>query len=299
MREFLEVVRAGSISGASREIGLPRPTLSRRISGLEAELGVRLIHRRTNRLVLTSAGEELRRRAARVVSDADAAWATVQRLDEVPRGLLRVSMTGAYFPALFNAFLHDFPGVQLEVQSTTRHVDLLEEEVDVAVRIGEVRDPNLIARRIHTDRLMAVALPGYLTTHGEPQRVEDLAPHDCIVGFAGNWAPSRSWPLMAGGGIPVRGRFATNEIELVRAATMSELGIALLPSALIAGDLETGKLVGVLTEEVGAELPVSLVYADRDFFDPKVRMFVDRAVKVISEEMPKPYRGLQAAGIKG
>ena len=298
MREFLEVVRAGSISAASRKLGLPRPTLSRRMSGLEADLGVRLIHRRTNRLVLTLAGKELQQRAARVVSDADSAWATVRRLDDAPRGLLRVSMTGAYFPMLFNAFLQDFPEVQLEVQSTTRHVDLLAEGVDVAVRIGEVRDPNLIVRRIHTDRLMAVASPGYLAEHGEPERVEDLAQHDCIVGFAGNWTPSRSWPLLAGGRIPVHGRFAANEIELVHAAALDELGIALLPSAVIARDLEEGDLSGVLSEDVGAELPVSLVYADREFIDPKVRAFIDRAVKVISVEMPKPYRGLQAVGIK-
>lgn len=294
MREFLEVVRSGSISAASREFGLPRATLSRRMSGLEADLGVRLMHRRTNRLVLTAAGEELRRCASRVVSEANATWVAVRRLDDVPRGLLRVSVTGAHFPELFNAFLREFPEVQLEVQSTTRHVDLLAEGVDVAVRIGDISDSNLIARRIHADRLMAVAAPSYLEAHREPQRADELAHHDCIVGFAGNWAPSRSWPLMDGGKVTVHGRFATNEIELVRTAALEGLGIALLPSAVVAGDLEDGNLAGVLIEVVGKELPVSIVYADREFIDPKVRAFIDRAAEVVLNEMPKPYHGLPA-----
>ncbi len=289
MREFLQVVRAGSISEAARQLGLPRATLSRRMSALEAELSVRLIHRRTTRLVLTSAGKLLEQRASRIVADVDEAWAAVRQLDDVPRGLLRVSMTGPYFSDLFTELLCDYPEVQLEVQSTTRHVDLLAEGVDVAMRIGVIKDPELIARKVHSDRLMVVASPAYLDWRGTPTKVSDLSKHDCMVSFSGEWVPSKSWPLLAGGSVRISGRLAANEIDLTRKAAIDGLGLALLPSAVAAEDLKSGQLVPVLQDIVGAEIPISLVYADRDYIEPKVRVFVDRAVKVISEEMPKPY----------
>ena len=289
MREFLEVTRAGSITAAAEALGLPRATLSRRMSRLEADLGVRLILRRTTRLALTHAGEELRLRARQIVADAGAAWDAVRRLDDTPRGLLRISLTGAYFSGLFTDFLSDFPEVRLEVLSTTRHVDLLAEGVDVAIRIGPVRDQNLIARRLHTDRLLVVASPGYLEVRGHPGSAADLAGHDCVVGFAGEWTPSKAWPLWNGGHAPVSGRLSANEVDLLHEAALCGLGLALMPSAVVAESLYAGRLIPVLEDEVGAEIPVSLVYTDREFIDPKVRVFVDRAIDVISEEMPKPF----------
>jgi len=290
MREFLEVTRAGSITAAAKALGLPRATLSRRMSGLEASLGVRLILRRTTRLALTQAGEELRLRAQRIVDDADAAWAAVRRLDDTPRGLLRVSITGPYFLGLFTKFLSDFPEVRLEVQSTTRHVDLLAEGIDVAIRIGPITDQNLIARRLHTDHLLVVASPQYLNTRGVPRSAAQLAEHDCVVGFAGEWTPSRAWPLWNGGHVSVAGRLSANEVALLHEAALDGLGLALMPSAVAAESLYAGRLTPVLPNEIGAEIPVSLVHTDREFVEPRVRHFVDRAIDVISREMPKPFR---------
>ncbi len=289
MREFLSVVDAGSISGAAKDLGLPRATLSRRMSKLEADLGVRLILRRTTRLALTHAGEELRQRAQRIVADATAAWDAVRRLDDTPRGLLRVSVTGPHFLNLFTDFLRDFPEVRLEVQSTTRHVDLLTDGVDVAMRSGPVKDQNLIARRVHSDRLIVVASPDYLARHGTPKRAQDLAGHACVVGFAGTWTPSTKWPLWSGAHVPIVGRLSANEIDLIKEAAMKGLGLALIASAIVAKDIEAGKLKPVLRDQIGAEIPISLVYADREFVDPKIREFVDRAVVAIQAEMPKPY----------
>lgn len=288
MREFLEVTRAGSISAAARSLGLPRATLSRRMSALEAELGVRLIHRRTTRLALTHAGEELRLRAQRIVVDAKAAWDAVRRLDDTPRGLLRVSVTGPHFLHLFTQFLCDFPEVRLEVQSTTRHVDLLAEGVDVAMRVGNIRDKNLIARHVHSDRLVVVGSPAYLERRGYPTGASDLASHDCIVGFAGEWTPSMAWPLWDGGQVHVSVRLSANEIGLIHEAVLDGLGLALMPSTVVADNIRAETLHLVLKDIVGAELPISLVYADREFLDPKIRVFVDRALEVMRQEMPKP-----------
>jgi DNA-binding transcriptional LysR family regulator len=289
MREFLTVINEESISAAARVLNLPRATLSRRLSAFEANLGVRLLHRRTNRLILTDAGEKLRQRAQRILADLDATWNAVRRLDDTPRGLLRVSVTGPHFAKLFTDFLCDFPEVRLEVQSTTRHVDLLTEGVDVAIRIGPVKDQNLIARYLHSDRLVAAASPAYLKCFGSPEKAEALAAHNCVVGFAGEWTPSRSWPLLNGSNIAVGGRLSANEIGLVMTAALEGIGIALLPSAVAAQHFQNGSLIPVLTEIVGAEIPVNLVYVDREFIDPKIREFVDRAIKVIANEMPQRH----------
>lgn len=288
MREFMAVMQAGSISEAARNIGLPRATLSRRMAGLESDLGVRLILRRTTKLALTHAGEELLRRAQRVVADADETWDAVRRLDDTPRGLLRVSMAGSHFLKLFTDFLCDFPEVRLEVQSTTRHVDLLSEGVDVAMRIGPVQDQDLIARKLHTDRLIVVASPEYLERMGTPKRASELSKMTCIVGFSGGWTPNNAWPLWKGGTVSVGGRLSANEISLIREAAIEGLGCALIASAIVVEDISAGRLVPVLLDEVGAELPISLVYADREFVDPKVREFVDRAVEVVEKQMPRP-----------
>ncbi|WP_159087073.1 LysR family transcriptional regulator [Loktanella sp. Alg231-35] len=292
MREFLSVMQAGSISEAARVLGLPRATLSRRMASMEADLGIRLILRRTTRLALTHAGEELFRRAQRIVADADAAWEAVRRLDDTPRGLLRVSVTGPHFLKLFTQFLCDFPQVRLEVQSTTRHVDLLADGVDVAMRIGPVEDKDLIVRRVHTDRSIVVASPDYLANSGTPQKASDLAKHRCIVGFAGGWTPQSEWPLLKGGSVNVGGRLSANEITLIREAALDGLGCALIGSAVVAREIQEGRLVPLLLDQVGSELPVSLVFADREYIDPKVREFVDRAVKVIAQEMPQPFEDL-------
>ncbi len=292
MIEFLAVVRAGSISGAARELGVERATLSRRMSGLEAALSVRLMHRRTTRLVLTDAGQELHRRARRVVGDAEETWASVRRLDDVPRGLLRVSVTGPHFRDMFLGLLQDFPELSLELRATTQHVDLVADGVDVAVRVGEIADPNLIARRVSSDRLVVVGSPDYLDANGTPATAADLASHNCIVGFSQNWIPARAWPLMAGGSVEVHGRLIANQLEFAHDAALKGLGLALMPSAVIANQIRAGQLNIALADIVGRELPTHLVYVDREYIEPKVRVFIDRAAIVVAREMPTRYENI-------
>ena len=277
--EFMSVVDEGSISAAARAIGLPRATLSRRMSGLEAELGVRLLHRGTRRLVLTPAGEELYGRARRVVADTEAAWAAVRQLDDVPRGPLRVSVPDlrAATSELFIDFARDYPEVRLEVSASSRHVDLLAEGIDVAVRFGPIDDPSLIARRIWTSRTLAVAAPSYLKARGEPRVADDLAAHDCIVGFGGAATPLHKWPTRDGGTVAVHMRFASAGLGLRIDAALQGLGIALLPEDPIRHHLAEGRLRAVLTDIIGAESPANLVFVDREFVPAQVRVFIERA----------------------
>ncbi len=272
LTEFAAVADARSISSAARALGVERATLSRRMSGLEAELGVRLFHRRTSGLTLTAAGEELSRRAGRIVADAEETWSAVRRMDDVPRGVLRVSMVGDALDDMLITYVMDFPEVRLELVDTSRPVGLIAESIDVAIRFGPVRNVDLIARRVNVgvDRIV-VASPEYLQRHGQPTSPDDLTKHECM-------GPKKTtWPLRAGGRVPVSGRLGASESRLIHKAACGGVGLAFLPVPLIRDDLASGTLVGVLRDVVGDTAQISIVFADREYIEPKVRVFIDRA----------------------
>lgn len=280
LREFVVVLEEGSISAASRRLGIPRATMSRRLSALEADLGVRLLHRGTRRLVLTEAGAQLFARARRIVVDTDETWAAIRQLDDTPRGPLRVSTNlTTRTRTLFTDFARDYPEVRLEVTTSERHVDLVAEGIDVAIRGGEISDPKLIARRLFNDRSVAFASPAYLRRRGTPQRPRDLLDHDLIVGFGGSSVPNRRWPLLGGGQVQIPSRHASSDMHLRIAWALAGLGIAMAPRGVAAADIDAGRLVPVLHTELGAPAPLSLVYVDREFQAPQVRVFIDRAIE--------------------
>jgi DNA-binding transcriptional LysR family regulator len=279
LREFVAIVDAGSVSEAARTLQIQRTSLSRRLTALEAELGVRLMHRQTRRLVLTPAGEELYGRASRVVSEARAALEAVRRLDDVPRGSLRVSVPNDRMAhaGLFVSFAEEFPAVRLQVSLTPRHVDLVAEGIDVAIRFGRIANESLVVRHLWSTHSLAVASPAYLQRRGIPRRAEALAEHDCIVGFGGGDNPVAAWPLLNGGSTPVSARFATSALDLTISAAERGLGLALLPRGAVYTQLRTGSLVPVLEDVVGSETPLNLVFVDREFMPQPMRLFIDRA----------------------
>ena len=288
-QEFVHIVDEGSISAAARVLGLPRATLSRRLGRLEDRLGVRLLHRNTRRLAPTQAGEELYRRARRLLTEATEAEEAVRRLDGVPRGLLRVTSPplggNEQLAVAFRSFLHRYPDVTLELFTTMRHVDLVKEGLDVALRGGTVRDPALVARRLRTTRVMAIASPAYVEARGMPQSVAELVHHNCVCGYDPvTLRPVRAWPLLGGGSVPVRGRIATNDLELAVSIALSGDAIALCPSEVprILG-AEPGALLEVLPDEIGRQGGLSVVYPEREHLDPKVRAFVDHMVEVTDQ----------------
>lgn len=280
LREFVVVLEERGISAASRRLGVPRATLSRRLSALESELGVRLLHRGTRRLVPTEAGEQLFARARGIVADTDETWAAIRRLDDTPRGSLRVSTTfTSRSRDLFAAFARDYPEVRLEVTSAERHVDLVAEGIDVAIRGGEITNPNLIMRKLFNDRSVAVASPAYLERNGVPRRPQDLVNHELIIGFRGTSAPSRTWPLVRGGEIQVPHHLASTDMRLRIEWALADLGITMAPTGMLEPHVQAGRLVYVLDGEVGAPAPLSLVYVDREYQAPQVRAFIERAVE--------------------
>lgn len=278
---LVAVVEAGSVSAAARHLDWPRASLSRRISELEASLGVTLLHRTTRKLTLTRAGEELYRRARRILEMAAEARDSVRRLDGVPRGLLRLSVPprlGDKIHMLLLDYLQRYPETRLEVQATGRLVDLREEAYDLAIRAGAVRDPLLVAHEVGGSEVFAVASPDYLRRHGIPRASADLAEHQCLINFGRD-----HWPLREGGEVAVKGRLVCDDIFLLQEAACAGAGIALLPEALTEKALREGRLKAVLREQVGARSPFTLLYPSGSLLEPKVRAFVDLAVPFLSK----------------
>ena len=284
LHEFVAVVDAGSISAAARALDLPRPTLSRRLTALEEELGIRLLHRETRRLTLTHAGTALLERARCVVEDTRAAWASVARLDSIPRGRLRVSMPPtAPFHELLLSFAARYPAVEFEIAASPRIVDLQAEKIDVAMRFGPQLDPNLVVRKLWSDRSSVVATPAYLDRQGRPEQPEQLADHECLLTFTGDRRRANRWPLRSGGSVQVAGHLWCDEVPLHLDACLRGMGLALLPDPLTQPYRTAGRLEAVLPEVVGTVAMASLVYPEREFLPPQVRAFVDHTVEFYAE----------------
>lgn len=278
---FTRTVEARSISRAARELGVPRPTVGRRLARLEERLGVRLLRRTTRSMALTDAGEAFYTRARAALAAVRDAELSVRRSDDAVRGMLRVSMpprASGGFAEMIAALSARHPDLRLEVDFSARHVDLIAEGYDVAVRAGASLPPGLVARKLHRSRQVVVAAPSYLKSRGTPKRVTELAGHDCVVGFERGEHPVTHWPLTRGGRVRVEPVLATNAIELLLAAALQGRGLVMLPVLVAFDDLSAGRLVPVLPERLGGEVQVAVVYPDREFVSPALRAFIDAAV---------------------
>lgn len=279
---FAQVVRSGSFIGASRELGVPKSTLSRRVAVLEQRLGARLLQRTTRKLSLTDAGRVYYQHAARGLSEMEAAELAVSRMQEVPRGHLRVStpINVPYLAPVLASFLQTFPEVDLEVVCTDRRVDLIAEGFDVAVRAGRLLDSTLVAKTLGVLRSFVVASPAFLAREGRPSQPSDLSNFECVL-FGAVPDPT-SWTLSRGDEqvtARVKGRFVVNDFHLVEHGALSGVGIAMLPAHRSTQALGTGALERVLPEWCSPEMPLQAVYPSARLLSPKVRVFVDHLAR--------------------
>jgi DNA-binding transcriptional LysR family regulator len=297
---FVRVAETGSFSEAARRLGLSKSMISRQVSSLEADLGVRLLHRTTRSLSPTEAGRGYLERCQRILADLDEANLLVSHLQAVPRGRLRVSAPLSFgighLTACLPEFLDRYPEIELDMGFTDRHVDLVEEGWDVAVRIGRLVDSSLIVRRLAPIRRLAAASPGYLARRGTPTHPEDLTGHDCLT--HGNMVHSE-WRFIDSDGRPmqveVKGRFHADNGDVLRALALAGQGIVLLPSFFIGDDIREGRLVPLLESCIPLDASLNAVYPHGRHLSPKVRAFVDHLAATFG---PEPYwdKGLTAPG---
>lgn len=287
---FTKTVEANSLSRAAAELGVPRATVSRRLARLEERLETRLLRRTTRSLVLTEVGEAFYQQACVALEAVRLAEQSVRDSDEAVRGDLRVSIP-PMMDASFHTMLCDFaarhPALRMHIHMSSQHVDILQGGYDVALRASSQIQPGLVARTLLRDPMIAVAAPAYLAGHGTPQTQRELRTHRCLLGFARGELPQFHWPLVSGAKLQVDGVLFSNDIRLLCDAAIRGLGIALLPHGLVAPHLNSGALVQVLTDIVGAEMHIALVYPERAFLPPKVRAFIDAVATWASRE-PSP-----------
>lgn len=280
---FVAIVDAGSITAAARTLGVPRETLSRRLQRLEARLATRLAHRSTRKLVLTEAGRTLYERARPLVLAAREAAEALRRLDGVPRGVLRVSLppvnSDMWTSQLLVPYLAAYPEVSVEAEFSARHVDLVAEGFDVALRAGTVHEPSLMARTLHSFTVRAAASKEYLDRRGRPERPEDLADHDLILGMRGGTQPTRSWATVDGRSIPVVGRLVVNDLQVAADAIRGGAGIGRVVDRMLAAELASGEVEYVLPDHLRSTASISVVFVERELMPPKVRSFVDHVVR--------------------
>jgi DNA-binding transcriptional LysR family regulator len=279
-RSFVRVAELGGFSAAARALNTSQPAVSRQVADLEQRLGARLLHRSSTGVALTEDGQAFLDQARAALEAADAALGTLGARRGEVAGQVRLG-AGVAFGRLhvvprLAALLAKHPGLSVELRLRDGAADLVEDGLDATIRIGEITDPALVARRIGMTRRAVVATPEYLARAGTPERPEDLARHECLV-FTG-LATGAAWPFEGPEGrvlVPVAGRFRADSSEAVRAAVLAHLGLYLAPIWLFAEELRAGRVVAVLPDWTPTLLPIQAVFPTRRQVPARVRAVMD------------------------
>jgi DNA-binding transcriptional LysR family regulator len=284
MSTFLAVVDAGGFAAAGRRLGLSPSAVTRAVAQLEDRLETRLLQRTTRSLRLTDAGQRFHDRARRILADLDDAW--VRTRDDRGRPVGRLALSA---PVMFGKlhvgpllcrFMNAHPGLEADLTLSDRNVDLVEDGIDLAVRIGQLEDSTAVARQVGITRRVAVAAPGYLAAAGTPRTPDDLARHRLIAGA--DLAGRRRWRF--GGGprpereVAVAPAYATNLIEPALWHAEHGGGVTLALAYQVEEAVRTGRLVVVLADHEPPPAPIHCVYPSSRLLSAKVRGFIDMIV---------------------
>lgn len=281
LETFSAVVENGSFTAAADALGISKPVVSKQISLLERHLGVQLLHRTTRRLRLTHAGEVFASYAHRIMSDVREAEQSVLPLQHEPQGRLRISapesLAMSLLPEVLLNFQHQFPRIELDIHVSGRLVDLVEEGIDVALRVGKLEDSSLMARRLMPCSFHACASPEYLNKHGKPKHPDELGTHNCLI-YSQAPHPD-SWLFIDDQGksisIKVNGNLRSDTGNILMNAALNGKGIFIGPTFMIDSALEGGRLETVLDEYTSMTTGLYAVYPYSKLVSTKVRAFVD------------------------
>jgi DNA-binding transcriptional LysR family regulator len=288
---FLKAVDLGSISAAARSLDVSVAVASKRLQRLEKDLGVRLLHRTTRQLRATPEGVALASQGRVLVEDLEALTASLRQGGSEISGTLRLTTAPSFGREYISPLLAEFvtlhPGLRISVHMNDEMVDLVSAGFDLAVRIGNLTDSSLVARRLANNRRVLCAAPAYLQRHGTPGAVADLEKHECLI-LVGSHGREDVWRLTDGAGqeraARVRGRFESNLGEALRDAALAGLGISLHSTWHIDEDLRVGRLIRVLPEH-SLSNAIHAVMPQRRLVPPRVRAFVD----FLAEKFDTPF----------
>lgn len=289
---FVRIVESGGFSAAARALGMTPSAVSKLVARLEDRLGARLFRRTTRRLSLTQEGEAFYQHGARIVAEIAEAEQAVSQLGKEARGTLRVNAAVNFghhqIEPILPAFLERHPAMRIDLILSDSYANLVEEEIDVAIRAGNLVDSTLVARKLCEFGRLIVATPEYLARHGTPQTPEDLKRHNCVM-FGRQQPHLNNWTFNGPNGrysIPVSGNVTANNGETVVQLALAGIGIARLAEFAAGAAVHEGRLVSLLKEQhYDDRLPISAVYLHPKHVLPKVRAFVDF---LLARFQPKP-----------
>lgn len=291
MSILVTATEAGSLSAASRRLGMPLATVSRKVSELEIRLKTRLLNRSSRHLTLTEAGRSYVAACKRILDDVGEAERTAAGEYLAPKGELNITAPIVFgrlhILPMVAAFLGAYPEVDVRMMLVDRMVNLVEEHIDLAVRIGELPDSSLVATRVGMIRRVVCASPAYFAARGKPTKPSDLSMHDCIT-FEGLTSPN-AWLFTAGKkeiSVPIRSRLTVNTAEAAIDAAIAGVGITRVLSYQIANAIKVGALGVILQEFEPAPSPVSLVYAEQRRLPLKLRAFLDFVAPRLKVQLP-------------
>jgi DNA-binding transcriptional LysR family regulator len=282
------VVKHASYARAAEELSLSASGVSRIVTRLEERLGARLVQRTTRKLALTEVGAAFHARTSQIMVDLAEAEAEVQKTALQPKGTLRLTAPVVFghlhLAPMLGELLHQFPQLSIDLALTNRFVDLIEEGMDLAIRIGQLADSRLIARRLCTNHRVLVASPGYIAQWGTPECPEDLVRHQCVL-FNGFPKPAE-WKLVGPNGmatVSIAGRVATNNVETLTAAAKQGLGITVGATLSVGPALLSGELVRVLSDYEFEPSAVFAVYTSARQLSTKIRATVDFLIEKFAD----------------
>ena len=278
---FVQVAETGSLSRAAEALNLSNASASRHLAALEDRLGARLVERNTRRLYLTDTGQEFFQRARNILTDLRDAESDVNAAALNPTGVLRITASLSFcmhhIAPLLREFTERYPNVTVHVEAANRYLDIIDNNIDVAIRTREVEpDSNITIRRLGETRRVLAASPGYLARHGFPRTLDDLARHKLLIYVhANNPHELRFTRGTEQRTVSVRGLLETNDGQIVRAAALDGMGILIQPSYIVYDDIVAGRLVPVLEDWDLPHLTINLAYPSRKHLSAKVRAFID------------------------
>lgn len=291
MTVFVTAVDAGNFSAAARVLGLTPSAVSKQISRLESRLGARLLNRSTRRTSLTDVGRDFYERSRLILAEIDEAERAVGHASDEPRGTLRVTASISFgqrqIVPLVPEFVAPFPDVRVDMVVSDRVIDMVDEGIDVAVRVSAPADSALIARQLVPDRRVVCAAPEYLAAHGTPTTPEELVAHNALIYST---VYSDTWRFGGSSGptaVRVSSNFAANSGEAIRDLALQGAGIARLATFLVGPDIKAGRLIELLPDWHDPQQNIiHAVYPSRRLVPPSTRAFVDFLVEKLTPVPP-------------
>lgn len=289
MMLFLAVVDNKSFTAAANHFGITKSVVSKRISRLEKHLGSQLLYRSTRKLSLSEVGQILYDHCSQIKSNLEAAELAVTARTTEPRGRLRVNCPSSFaylhLVPVVAEFMKQYPEVNIELLPGEGYDDMVESGIDVAIRIGDLPDSSLVAKRLTLRKMRVCAAPSYIEKHGKPERPEDLVNHNCLTHH--HSPTGNEWHFLDGKRqirIPVKGNFSASNSQVIESAAVSGVGLAMLPGYMMTADLREGRLVQILEDYCDKDIAIYAVYQQTRHLAPKVRAFIDYLYKRFQDE---------------